>query len=83
MEERCRAPVVPLHVLLRLGCIQQGTSGLPPRPAQVVNEVPDYCVLCAKMQEAEKLFSPPFLLSQASSYGERKWGSSKEDRCLK
>lgn len=73
-EEHCHAPVVPLHALLKLGCVQQGTSGLPLCLAQVINEVPDCCVLGAKVQQAEKLFPSPFLLSQAAGYGETEWG---------
>lgn len=73
-KEHCHAPVVPLHTLPRLDCVQQGTSGLPPCLPQGANEVPDCCALCAKVQQAEKLFPSPFLLSQAASYGETAWG---------
>lgn len=52
-EEQCYAPVLPLHIPLSVSCVWHGTSGHLLCLAQVVNEVPDYCVLRADVQQAE------------------------------
>jgi len=64
---------VPLRTPLRLSSVWQGTAGLPPGLAQVVNEVPDCCLVCKTAAGTEAVPSP-FVLSQAASYGEREPG---------